>query len=82
MLIAFGGLGSTTMEFMLVVGLFWVVFLLLLGLTLWAIRKCKNNRFRIWGQVLAILLFAAVFAMSHCFITRAIAEAIAVVMYH
>jgi hypothetical protein len=78
MSVALGGLGSNTMEFMLVVGLFWIVFLLLLGLALWVIRKSGNRGLRIWGQVLAILVFAAVLALCHYHIVRAIGTAIAI----
>lgn len=69
------------MEFMLVVGLFWIVFLLLLGLALWAMRKSKNRRLRVWGQVLAILVFAVILTLYHYHIAQAVGAAI-VSMYH
>jgi uncharacterized membrane protein YhaH (DUF805 family) len=71
------------MELSLIVGLFWVVFLLLLGLALWAIGKRRTRDFRIWGQVLTILIFAAVLGLCHYHIAQAIAAAIAIAsMYH
>ena len=81
MFIALGGLGSDSSQLSLVVGSFWAVFLLLLGLALWAIRKSKNARFRTWGQVLTIFLFAAVLTLCHYHVARAIAAAIAMAMY-
>lgn len=80
-IIVLGGLGSNSMEFMLVVGLFWIVFLLLLGLALWAMRKSKNRRLRVWGQVLAILVFAVILTLYHYHIAQAVGAAI-VSMYH
>ena len=72
------GLGWNSLELSLPIGLFWVVFLLLLGLALWAIRRSKNRRLRIVGQVLTILVFAAVLALCHYHIARTIAAAIAI----
>ena len=81
MSIALGGLGWN-LELLLPVGLFWLAFLLLLGLALWAIRKSKNRRLRVWGQVLTIFLFATLLLLCHYHIARAIAFAIAASMYH
>lgn len=83
MSIALLGLGSHSGQLSLIVGSFWVVFLLLLGLALWAIRKSKNRRLRIWGQVVTILVFAAALTLCHYYTARAIAFAMAVTaMYH
>ena len=65
------------MGFSLLVGLFWVVFLLLLGLALWAIRKNKNRTFRIVGRMLTILVFAAILTLAHYRTVRAIGEGMA-----
>jgi hypothetical protein len=81
--IALCGLGFDSSELSLIVGLFWVLFLLLLGLALWAIRKSANRRLRIWGQVLTILVFAVVLTLCHYWIARAIAAGMAMAaMYH
>jgi hypothetical protein len=77
MSIALCGIGFDSSELSLIVGLFWVLFLLLMGLALWAIRKSENRRLRIWGQVLTILVFAAILAVSHYGTARAIGEALA-----
>ncbi len=83
MSIALCGLGQDSGQASLVVGLFWVVFLLLLGLALWAIRKSKNHRLRVWGQLVTILVFAAVLTLCHYCVARAIAFAMAATaMYH
>jgi hypothetical protein len=78
MSIALLGLGLDLGQLWLIVGLFWVVFLPLLGLALWAIRKIKNRRLRIWGQVLTILVFAAILTACHYSAARAIGEALAI----
>ena len=79
MSIALCGLGlGCSMGFSLLVGLFWVVFLLLLGLALWTMRKNKNRTFRIVGQMLTILVFAAILTLAHYRTVRAIGEGMAV----
>lgn len=83
MSIALCGLGFDSGQLSLIVGLFWVVFLLLLGLALWAIRKSKNRRLRVWGQIVTILVFAAVLTLCHYGIAGAIGAAMAMAaMYH
>lgn len=83
MSIALCGLGFDSGQLSFIVGLFWVVFLLLLGLALWAIRKSEKPRFRVWGQVLTILVFAVGLTLCHYSIARAIAAAMAMAaMYH
>jgi len=78
MSIALCGLGlGCSMGFSLLVGSFWVVFLLLLGLALWAIRKNKNRTFRIVGRMLTILVFAAILTLAHYRTVRAIGEGMA-----
>jgi hypothetical protein len=57
----------------------WGLFLLLLGLSLWRIRKIKNRTIRIGGQILTILVFAGVFIPCHYYAAKAIASAIAAI---
>jgi hypothetical protein len=55
----------------------WLLFLLLLGLSLWAVRKTKKKMIRIWGQILIILVFAGAYFVCHNQIAQIIAAAIA-----
>jgi hypothetical protein len=81
--IALCGLGFDSGQLSFIVGLFWLVFLLLLGLALWAIRRSENRRLRVWGQSVTILVFAVVLTLCHCWIARAIAAGMAMAaMYH
>jgi hypothetical protein len=55
----------------------WLLFLLLLGLSLWAIRKTKKKMIRIWGQILIVLVFAGAYSLCHNQIAKTIASVIA-----
>jgi hypothetical protein len=55
----------------------WLLFLLLLGLSLWAVRKTKKKMIRIWGQILIILVFAGAYFLCHNLIVEAVGAAIA-----
>jgi hypothetical protein len=55
----------------------WLLFLLLFGLSLWAVRKTKKKMIRIGGQILIVLVFAGAYFLCHNEIAKAIASAIA-----
>lgn len=59
----------------------WLLFLLLLGLSLWGIRTIKMKMFRIGGQILAILVFAGVYYLCHYQIAKAISSVMALGVY-
>ena len=54
----------------------WLLFLLLLGLSLWAVSKTKKKMIRIWGQILIILAFTGVYILYHYHIAKDLASLI------
>jgi len=57
----------------LIIVFYWGLFLFLLGLSLWGIRKSKNRVIRICGQILTILVFGGIFTLCCYHVARALA---------
>jgi len=55
----------------------WGIFLLLLALSLWGIRKFKVRSIRIGGQILTILVFGGFFILCFYHTLKAVVSAIA-----
>jgi hypothetical protein len=54
----------------------WLLFILLLGLSLWAVKKTKKKMIRIGGQILIILVFSGVYILYHYQIAKDLASLI------
>jgi hypothetical protein len=68
--------GSTLSASLIVISS-WLLFLLLLGLSLWSVRKTKKKMIRIGGQILIILVFTGAYILCNNQIAKAVGAAIA-----